>query len=366
MKPTSVAELQEMVRAQPHLRLRGGGSKTALAGAAGAASTLETGGLTGMLQYQPEEFTFTALAGTPLVEIEAELAAHGQYLPFDPPLVEAGATLGGATAAGLSGACRVRYGGLRDFILGVRFVDGQGNLVRSGGKVVKNAAGFDLSKFMAGSLGEFGALVELSFKVFPRPPAYTTLRAQYEKLTEALQALARLANSPLEMFALDLEPSDGGYAIHARLGNPSPEIQAGRIQRLKGLLGGDAQALETPQEAELWRSHREFTWLRPGSTLIKAPLTPSNIPGLESFFQQNGEAAQAQRIYSAAGNVAWIGWQGQAAVLDAALGRMGLSGLALLGPAQRTWYGIRRGEVFAQRVRQALDPQGKFHWSAGG
>jgi glycolate oxidase FAD binding subunit len=365
MKPSTIPELQEMVRSQPRLRLRGGGSKTALAGAAGDAATLETGELSGMRQYQPEEFTFTALAGTPLAQIEAELAEHGQYLPFDPPLVEAGATLGGTVAAGLSGPCRVRYGGVRDFVLGVRFVDGQGNLVRSGGKVVKNAAGFDLAKFMTGAVGEFGALVELSFKVFPRPLAFTTLRSQYASLEQALPALARVANSPLELFAVDLEPLDGGYALHVRLGNPAPEIQAARMGRLQGLLCEEAQPLEPQVEAELWRVRREFSWLGSEQILIKVPLTPGSIPALERFFQQHDVSA-AQRIYSAAGNVAWIGWAGEAAVLDAALEQLALSGLALIGPAQRVWFGLRRGEVFAQRVRQALDPQGKFYWSAGG
>ena len=114
------------------------------------------------------EFTFTALAGTPVREIAAALAERGQYLPFDPMLREAGATLGGTVAAGLSGPGRFRYGGLRDFILGVRFVDGEGRLLRLGGKVVKNAAGFDLPKFFVGSLGRFGVLAEMTFKVFPK------------------------------------------------------------------------------------------------------------------------------------------------------------------------------------------------------
>src|SRR5207253_308179 len=135
-----------------------------------------TAGLRGITEYDPSEFTFTAGAGTPVREIVAALAERGQYLPFDPMLADAGATLGGTVAAGLSGPGRFRFGGLRDFILGVQFVDGEGRVLRMGGKVVKNAAGFDLPKFFVGSVGRFGILTELTFKVFPRPVATRTLR----------------------------------------------------------------------------------------------------------------------------------------------------------------------------------------------
>src|SRR5436190_11409249 len=114
--------------------------------------------LSGMMEYDPAEFTFTALAGTPLAVVQKELAGNGQYLPFDPPLAAQGATLGGTVAAGLSGPGRLRYGGVRDFIVGVQWVDGSGTVIRGGGKVVKNAAGFDFPKLFTGSLGRLGIL----------------------------------------------------------------------------------------------------------------------------------------------------------------------------------------------------------------
>src|SRR4029079_10168517 len=123
----------------------------------------------------PSEFTFTALAGTPIKEIVHALGERGQYLPFDPMLVDSGATLGGTIASGLSGPGRFRFGGVRDFILGVQFVDGMGRLLRMGGKVVKNSAGFDVPKFLTGSLGRFGLITEATFKVFPRPENYLTV-----------------------------------------------------------------------------------------------------------------------------------------------------------------------------------------------
>src|SRR6185369_15555126 len=131
---------------------------------------------------EPSEFTFTARAGTPVRDVVAALAERGQYLPFDAPWLAAGSTLGGLVAGGVAGPGRFRFGGIRDFILGIRFVDGAGRLLRLGGKVVKNAAGFDLPKFFVGSLGRFGVLVEITFKVFPRPISKLTLRLEAETM----------------------------------------------------------------------------------------------------------------------------------------------------------------------------------------
>ena len=169
LTPTTPAELVEAVRSQPHVLAIGARTKPRLSQVPNDVCLISTGALRGIVEYEPEEFTFTALAGTSVREIGQVLAEKGQYLPFDPMWVEAGATLGGTVAAGLSGPGRFRYGGVRDFILGVRFVDGRGRLLRMGGKVVKNCAGFDLPKFFVGSLGRYGALAEITFKVFPAP-----------------------------------------------------------------------------------------------------------------------------------------------------------------------------------------------------
>ena len=188
-----IEEIQDAVRNRPRLRVRGGATKPALC--QGAELSLEQ--FSGVLEYEPSEFTFTALAGTSIASLEELLADHGQYLPFDPPLGQAGATLGGTLAAGLSGPGRFRYGGVRDFVLGVRFVNGEGEVVRGGGKVVKNAAGFDLPKWMVGSLGEFGVLVEVTCKVFPRPAAWATLAVSLPDTAQAVEAMCRLAASAL-------------------------------------------------------------------------------------------------------------------------------------------------------------------------
>ena len=158
LQPKSVGDLAALLPAHPRLRVRGAGTKCALSGPILEAPTLDLTALSGIVEHTPEECTFTALAGTPVAEIERVLAAHGQYLPFDPPLAAAGATIGGTVAAGVNGSCRYRYGGIRDFIIGAQIVDGRGRTTRSGGKVVKNAAGFLLHQALVGSCGRLGIL----------------------------------------------------------------------------------------------------------------------------------------------------------------------------------------------------------------
>jgi glycolate oxidase FAD binding subunit len=171
LTPATATELCDAIRAHPRVLAIGARTKPRLSAVSEARDVvlISTCGLSGIIAYDPGEFTFTALAGTPLRELRAALAERGQYLPFDPPLVESGATIGGTVAAGLSGPGRFRYGGVRDFILAVQFADGSGQLLRGGAKVVKNAAGFDIPKFLVGSCGRFGVITEVTFKVFPAP-----------------------------------------------------------------------------------------------------------------------------------------------------------------------------------------------------
>src|SRR3954467_6679911 len=218
--PESIPGIVDAVRSTPHLLAVGAGTKPRLSSV--DAVKLSTARLRGISEYDPSEFTFAAAAGTPIREIAAALAERGQSLPFDPMLVEAGATLGGTVAAGLSGPGRFRYGGLRDFILGVRFVDGMGRLLRLGGKVVKNAAGFDVPKFLVGSLGRFGFITEATFKVFPRPASQLTLRLEPADMPAAVHITMAASRARWELDALDLLP--GELAMALRLAGPASAI----------------------------------------------------------------------------------------------------------------------------------------------
>ena len=168
-RPKTVEEVASLVKAGTRWLPVGAGTKPTPASPPAGYTAFSLTALRGIVEYEPGEYTFTARAGTPISEIAAELARHGQYLPFDPLLAEAGATLGGSIAAGLSGPGRLRYGGIRDFILGVQFVTGAGEVARGGGKVVKNAAGFDFPKLLVGSLGRLSSLVEAIVQSLPPP-----------------------------------------------------------------------------------------------------------------------------------------------------------------------------------------------------
>ena len=353
MKPANVSELQKIIRSHPRLSPGSGRSKTALAPPEGV-DPLDLSGLAGLLEYQPSEYTFTALAGTPQAEVNQVLADHGQFLPFDPPFSELGATLGGTVAAGLSGSGRYRFGGVRDFLLAVQYLDGEGQLVRAGGKVVKNSAGFDIPKWMVGSLGGYGALVELTFKVFPGPLAYTSLRAGYPSLEEARQALVRLTNTPVDLFCLDLIPHPSGADLLLRIGG-LPESFPTRIQRLQDLLER-GEVIEGDPEIRLWHESREFSWLPEGASLVKVPLTPRNVIPLDGFLNNQGVV----RRYSVGANLAWVAWRGDLNPLDQGLIQLQLSGLVVLGRPGRSRIGLRKGDGFARRIKQALDPNGRW------
>lgn len=358
LQPTTPAEVQQAVRDQTGLVPHGGGTKAALSTPPAGSAGLDLSGLSGIVEYEPDEYTFTALAGTPLRQVEALLAEHGQYLPFDPLLVQHGATLGGTVAANTSGPGRYRYGGVRDFLLGVRFVDGAGNLVRGGGKVVKNSAGFDLPRLLVGSLGRLGILVELTFKVFPGPAGYATLKVDYAALDEALVALSRLATSPLECQAVDLEPAqqEAGVTMWVRLGGLAEAMPA-RLERMREFLGG-GQGFQGPEESSLWQQARELAWVPPGWLLLKVPLTPRRIPPLAARLRER----QARCRYSVGGNLAWLAWSPEEGIdgLNDLLAALNLAGLVLFGPPGRPYLGAYTGGLLASRVKQVLDPAGRF------
>ncbi len=349
-----VEALQDVVRQGPRVLPHGAGTKPALCTPPDDVVALDVSGLSDILEYDPAELTFTALAGTPVAEVTEALAEHGQYLPFDPPLSRAGATLGGVVAAGTSGPNAFRHGGVRDFIIEVRFIDGTGRLVTGGGKVVKNAAGFDLPKLMIGSLGRLGVLVQLSFKVFPRPEATTTLRVDLGSTEAALTTMAALGRGPLDLDALDLEPP--GRLI-LRLGGAKETLPA-RAARLESLLDAPAEHLDDEADAQEWRQAAELSWAPSGSTLVKVGLTARRIPALEAALAQGGARAR----YSLAGNLGWLAWPGDRdlAELDGALRALEIAGVVLTGTPGHVLIGRKDGGAFATRVRAALDPQARF------
>lgn len=333
----------------------GGRTKPALSTPPDGAVALDTTALRGIVEYDPRELTVTALAGTPVAEVRDALAAHGQHLPFDPPLTAAGATLGGVVATGAAGPGAFGHGGVRDFVIGVRFLDGNGTLVGGGGKVVKNAAGFDLPKLLVGSAGRLGVIVQLAFKVFPQPSARTTAVLELERLDAALAAMAALGRGPLGIEALDLEPPG---RLLVRLTGPRETLAA----RVETIAGTRPQLLEDEEERATWERAAELRWLPAGGDLLRVPLTPRAIPAFDAALATTGATVR----YSLGGNVAWVAWPSAAPLelpdpLAALLRAQGLAAQRFTGPPGPSLLGTAPGaHAFAQRVRAAIDPAGRF------
>ena len=199
MLDTFKSQILAAGEANKPLCIRGAGSKD-FYGNALQGEVLDTQAHAGIVAYEPTELFVTAKCGTPLVEIEAALAEKGQCLAFEPPRFSADSTIGGVVAAGLSGPRRSSAGSLRDFVLGVKLLDGSARELSFGGQVMKNVAGYDVSRVIAGSLGTLGLITEVTLKVLPRPVAEATLRFELNQ-TAALDKLNRWAGQPLPIVA---------------------------------------------------------------------------------------------------------------------------------------------------------------------
>lgn len=330
----SADEVSQAVREHRVISLRGGGTKLGLV--AKGDVMLDMRGLSGITEYEPDEYTFTAKAGTTLKEIVETLGREGQYLPFDPLFVDEGATIGGTVAAAMNGPGRLRYGGMRDFIIGVRFVDGEGRLIRGGGKVVKNAAGFDFPKLMCGSLGRLGVLTEVTFKVFPKPEVRLTAMCDVGDLNKAVELVCRGARGPFDAEAVELLPP--GKVIVRIAGHEAalkPRLDA--MSKALGVSFEETSAL--PQIAP---------------RIIKVPLVPSVVSILDA------KLATVPRRYSVACNVAFIEWPPEKHLLELCemLSSLQLGGVAL--NADRVWLGKRSGLEFLRSTKRVLDPASKL------
>jgi len=233
------------------LRIRGGGTKDFHGVPAGAGiPVLDTRALAGITAYEPSELVVTVRAGTPLVELEAALAAEGQCLPFEPPHFGddgAGGTVGGMVAAGWSGPARASVGAVRDYVLGVQLVDGRGEVLSFGGQVMKNVAGYDVSRVLAGSFGTLGVIAEVSLKVLPVAPAEATLRFECTQ-AEAIDLLNGWGGRPLPLNASCWVEDAGRGTLYLRLRGAVAAVEAARAH-----LGGEPQ----PDAAGDWTLCRD-------------------------------------------------------------------------------------------------------------
>ena len=337
LEPTTIDELCDCVRSHEKVAIQGGCTKRRLVGEFDGRQIVSTARLSGIVDYKPDEYIFTARAGTKLSEISALLAENGQYLPFDPPLVDEGATIGGAVAAGLNGPGSYRFGGLRDFNLAVRFVDGSGRVIFGGGKVVKNAAGFDFPKLMIGSLGRLGALAELTLKVFPKPTGVSYLRIRCSNLAAAVATLNDLANQPWDLDALELLPAMNELKIRLR-GEPS--ALEGRRQRI----GADVDE----SGDQFWRERDSLLLGKSDDYLAMIPITSEGIAAVSAEFDDC--------VISIGGNVAWVSSPSEEKI--ASLGR---AALIVRGRAGDAVVGSKRKAAkYIGDIKKAFDREERF------
>jgi glycolate oxidase FAD binding subunit len=247
------------------LRLRGGGSKDFYGVPDGQAQVLDARPLSGIVSYEPSELVVTALAGTPLAELEAALAEQGQCLAFEPPHFGKGSTVGGMLACGLAGPARASVGGVRDFVLGARLINGRGELLTFGGQVMKNVAGYDVSRLMAGAMGTLGIVVEVSLKVLPVAPSEATLMCAGLPQKTALDLLHRWGGQPLPLNAScwvrddTASPVEDYLFIRLRGAAAAVEAAVPRMGADVQAAGARMQRMDNAQAAGDWQACREQT-----------------------------------------------------------------------------------------------------------
>ena len=351
MRPETEDDLSAAIRdARGPLAIRGGGTR----GFSVAGAVLETGALSGVSLYEPGALTVVAGAGTPLADLEAALAAEGQRLAFEPVdhrglLGTSGTpTIGGVVAANVSGPRRVQVGAARDFLLGVRFVDGAGRVVKNGGRVMKNVTGYDLVKLMAGAHGTLGVLTEVALKVLPVPEMSATLRIETARAGTAVRIMAAALRSPYEVTGAAWD----GAAIWLRLEGFEASVRY-RLGQLAAALNGFGAADEAPCD---WAAIRDATVLPGEGDIWRLSVKPSDAPGV------------LERLGAQAALLDWGGgliWARMAAGSDVRA-RMQVPGHATLlraAPDTRARLGVFHPEppalaAISTGLRAKFDPRG--------
>jgi FAD/FMN-containing dehydrogenase len=333
------------------LCIRGSGSKDFLGGPM-QGEVLSTAALRGISSYEPSELVITARAGTPLLELEAALAEKGQCLAFEPPRFEGGGTVGGLVAAGLAGPSRAAAGGVRDYMLGATLLNGRAEVMSFGGQVMKNVAGYDVARLLAGSMGVLGVVLEASIKVLPVAPAVTTLRFDVDERT-ALQRLNEWGGQPLPINASAWW--DGVLVV--RLSGARAAVQAARER-----LGGEV--IPADMAAAFWTGLRDqqdefFTEALQAVQLwrVAVPQTaaPLGVKGLGSGTLIEWGGAQ-RWLVTAAGDTAT-----EQALLKAARAASGHAQI-FRGPRSGTTLDLDPVLMRIHRqLKTAFDPHGLFN-----
>ncbi len=284
------------------LRIRGGGTKD-FYGQALEGEILDTRAYAGVVAYDPTELVITVRGGTPLAEVERVLAEKRQMLAFEPPHFGAGATIGGAVAAGLSGPRRATAGAVRDFVLGVRMLDGRGADLTFGGQVMKNVAGYDVSRVMAGALGTLGVILEVSLKVLPLPVAEATLKFEMPR-DRGIEAMNRWGAKPLPISATAYTDGDLGVRLSGA---------AAAVKEACATLGGER--VGDGEAGRFWAGIREQTDpFFAGDEPLWRLVVPSTTPPL---------ALEGRELVEWGGALRWLKSRAEARTIREAAARAG-------------------------------------------
>ena len=338
-----------------------------------AARTVSTRALTGITLYRPSELVISARAGTPIPEIEAALAEKGQHLIAEPPDTRAlfgsdrPATLGGIVAANLSGPRRITWGAMRDHVLGIRFVNGEGEVLRSGGRVLKNVTGLDLCKLLAGSYGTLGVMTEITLKVLPAPETQATLVVRVPDVAAGVRVLSAGLGSPYGVSGAAVVPADGGGATALlRIEDFAASVEY-RSARLAQDLApqGEVRIAGAEESRALWVAIRDGVPLAPqaADAVWRISVRPSAAPAVVDAAQALGGRA----LLDWGGGLVWVAGPATAeahgALAGAAAATGGTCTLFRAPEALRLSVAVLPEEpaplaALGRRVKAALDPAG--------
>jgi glycolate oxidase FAD binding subunit len=357
------------------LAIEGQGSKRGLLRPVQAARSLSTRALTGITLYRPAELIISARAGTPLAEIEAVLAEKGQQLIAESPYLNgvfgtsAPPSIGGVVATNLSGPRRITWGATRDHLMGLRFINGVGEVIRSGGRVLKNVTGLDLCKLLSGSYGTFGVITEVTLKVLPAPETSATLLINAPDLVGAVTALSAGLGSPFGVSAAAVIERNGHVTAALRLEDFAASVTY-RIEKLRAMLDnfGTQRLLESDESRSFWRRVREVEPLELGvdEALWRVSVRPSAGPKIAALASMIG----GRSMLDWGGGLVWIaaapGLANHAVITEAVRTEGGATMLFRAPDDLRISAPVLPGTDQAlhqieKRVKHALDPDGLFN-----
>ncbi|MCZ8376038.1 MAG: glycolate oxidase subunit GlcE [Beijerinckiaceae bacterium] len=379
-RPQDEEELASLVReASGHgapLAIEGGGTRKGLGRPVNAGITVSVGGLTGITLYEPAEMVIGARAGTPLALIEAALAEKGQMLGFEPPDfrrlygTEGAPTIGTVAAGNLSGSRRLWGGACRDSLIGVRFVNGLGEIVKSGGRVMKNVTGLDLVKLQSGAWGTLGVLTEVIFKVVPRPEVTQTLLLEGLSEARAIEAMSAAVGSPFEITGAAHLPAQAGAPAQTllRIEGFAFSVEY-RAEALAGLLKpfGALGRLDGPTAAALWRDVSDGALLAEprDRALWRLSVKPGEAAAAVAAIRTTREASA---FYDWAGGLVWLatpetGDAGAAVIRRAARQASGYATLLRASDGLRAEVPVFEPEpapiaALNRRIKTSFDPEG--------